>query len=106
MGKFRILFLTLLPQQDNFRSSLEKTEQYKKIKEHFKNVITKAYSSFMTYAAQHFEVFLRKFPYAEPIIHVLFPGMIEMIRTIMTKIVRKTYLVTAKPDGDFLKVMF
>ena len=103
MGKFRILFLTFLPKQDNFRSSLEKTEQYKKIKENFKNAITKAYLSFMTYAAQHFEVFLRKFPYAQTIIHVLYPGMIEMIRTIMTKFVRKKYLLTDQGPRNQMK---
>ena len=40
--------------------------------------------------------------------HVLYPGMTEMIRKIMTKFVRKKYLVTdqgtAKPDEDPLKV--
>ena len=56
-------FLTLLPKQDNFRSSVEKAERYKKIKEHFKNIITKAFLSFMIFIAQDFEVFLRKFQY-------------------------------------------
>ena len=101
-------FLTLLPKQDNFRSSVEKAERYKKIKEHFKNIITKAFLSFMIFVAQDFEVFLRKFQYEQPMIHVLYPGMIEMIRTIMTKFVRKKYLVadqgTAKSDEYLLKV--
>ena len=95
-------FLTLLPKQDNFCSLVEKTEQYKKIKEHFKNIITKGYLSLMTFVSQDFEVFLQKFQYEQPFIHVLYPGMIEMIRIIMTKFVRKKYLVTdqgtAKPD--------
>ena len=102
-------FLTLLPKQDNFRSSVEKAERYKKIKEHFKNIITKAFLSFMIFVAQDFEVFLRKFQYEQPMIHVLYPGMIEMIRTVMTKFVRKKYIVTdqgtARPDEDLLKVI-
>ena len=39
-------------------------------------------------------------------IHVLYPGMIEMISTIMSKFVRKKCLVTkqgtVKPDEDLL----
>ena len=62
----------------------------------------------MTFVAHDFEVFLRKFQYEPPIIHVLYPGMIEMIRKIITKFVRKKYLVTnqgtAKPDEDLLNV--
>ena len=63
----------------------------------------------MTFVAQDFEAFLRKFQYEQPMIHVLYPGMIEMIRTVMTKFVRKKYIVTdqgtARPDEDLLKVI-
>ena len=101
-------FLTLLPKQDDFRSSLEKTGRCKKIKEHFKNIITKAYLPFMTFVAQDFAVFLRKFQYEQTMIHVLYPGMVEMIRTVMTKFVRKKCLVTdqetLKLDEDLLMV--
>ena len=87
---------------------MEKTERFKKIKKHFKNITAKAYFSFMTFFAQDFEVFLQKFQYEQPMIHVLYLGMIEVIRTIMTKFIRKKYLVTdegtAKPDEDLLKV--
>ena len=101
-------FLTLLPKQDNFRSSLEKTGRCKEIKEHFKNSITKTYLPFMAFVAQDFAVFLRKFQYEQTMIHVLYPGMVEMIRTVMTKFVRKKCLVTdqgtLKLDEDLLKV--
>ena len=43
----------------------------------------------MTFVAQDFEVFLRKSQYVQPMIHVLYPGIIEMIRTIMTEFARK-----------------
>ena len=62
----------------------------------------------MTFFAQDFEVFLRKFQYKQPMIHILYPGVIEMIRIIRTKFVRKKYLLTdqgtSKPDEDLLKV--
>ena len=85
-----------MPKQDDFHFLVEKTERFKKIKEHFKNITCKAYLSFMTFFAQDFEVFLQKFQYEQPMIHVLHPGMIEMIKTIMTNFVRKKYLVKIK----------
>ena len=70
-----------------------KTERYKRLKEWFQCKTSEAYLSFMCFVAQDFEAFLRRFQFEQPMIHLLYPSMVEMIRSIMTKFIKKKYLV-------------
>ena len=56
------------------------------------------YLSFMCFVSQDFESFLRRFQFEQPMIHMLYPTMVDMIGSIMTKFVRKKYLVNE--DGS------
>ena len=47
----------------------------------------------MCFVAQDFEAFFRRFQFEQPMIHLLYPSMVEMIRSIMTKFIKKKYLV-------------
>ena len=47
----------------------------------------------MCFVAQDFEAFLQRFQFEQPMIHLLYPSMVEMIRSIMTKFIKKKYLV-------------
>ena len=62
----------------------------------------------MCFVAQDFEAFLRRFQFEQPMIHLLYPSMVEMIRSIMTKFIKKKYLVledgSPKKAEDILSV--
>ena len=55
----------------------------------------------MCFVAQDFEAFFRRFQFEQPMIHLLYPSMVEMIRSIMTKFIKKKYLVLE--DGSLKK---
>ena len=55
----------------------------------------------MCFVAQDFEAILRRFQFEQPMIHLLYPSMVEMIRSIMTKFTKKKYLVLE--DGSLKK---
>ena len=69
---------------------------------------SEAYLSFMCFVAQDFEVFLRRFQFELQMIHLLYPSVVEMIRSIMTKFIKKKYLVledgSPKKSEDILSV--
>ena len=62
----------------------------------------------MCFVAQDFEAFLWRFQFEQPMIHLLYPSMVEMIRSIMTKFIKKKYLVledgSPKKAEDILSV--
>ena len=55
---------------------------------------TEAYISFMAFASQDFESFLRRFQFEQPMIHLLYPAIVELIRNLMTKFVKKKHIVS------------
>ena len=70
-----------------------KTESCKRLKERFQCNTSEAYLSFMWFITQDFEAFLRRFQFEQPMIHLLYLSMVEMIWSIMTKFIKKKYLV-------------
>ena len=85
-----------------------KTESCKRLKERFQCNTSEAYLSFMWFITQDFEAFLRRFQFEQPMIHLLYLSMVEMIRSIMTKFIKKKYLVledgSPKNSEDILSV--
>ena len=86
-------FLKFLPTTSTFKTSAMNTERYIWLKGRFQCKNSEAYLSFMCFAAQDFEAFLRRFQVEQPMIHMLYPSMVEIIWSIMTKFVKKKYLV-------------
>ena len=70
-----------------------KTERYKRLKEQFQCKTSETYLLFMCFVAQDFEVFLQRLQFEQQMIHLLYPSMVEIIRSIMTKFIKKKYLV-------------
>ena len=60
--------------------------------------------SLMCFAAQDFEALLRRFQFEQPMIQMLYPFMIEMIRSIMTKFIRKNILYLRMAPQRKLKI--
>ena len=86
--------MKFLPKQKTFKSTVANTERYTRLKGTMTSTETEAYLSVMTFASQEFESFLRQFQFEQPMIHLLYPAMVELIRTIMTKFIRRKYLQT------------
>ena len=95
-------FLKFLPTTPAFKASVMKTECYKRLKERFQCKTSEVYLSFMYFVAQDFEAFLRRFQFEQPMIHLLYLSMVGMIWSIMTKFIKKKYLVLE--DEDILSV--
>ena len=99
-------FLKFLPTTPTFKASVTKTERYKRQKERFQCKTSEAYLSFMCFVAQDFEAFFRRFQFEQPMIHLLYPSMVEMIRSIMTKFIKKKYLVLEDGSPKKLKIFY
>ena len=101
-------FLKFLPTTSVFKTSVMNTDCYKRLKERFQCKNSEAYLSFMSFVTQDFETFLRRFQFEQPMIHMLYPSIVEMIRSIMTKFIKKKYLVledgSPKAAEDILSV--
>ena len=91
-------FLEFLPKQKGFRhaNGVGRTERYNRISEILKHPLTEAYISFMVFIANDFEAFLRRFQFDQPMIHVLFDGIVELIRGLLTKFLKKKKMLTAE----------
>ena len=91
-------FMKFLPTTSTFKYTIEGTNRYIRIKDILQKSTSEAYLAFMCFANQDFESFLRRFQYEQPMIHMLYPAMVDMIRSIMVKFVKKKYLT--KEDGS------
>jgi hypothetical protein len=85
-------FLTFLPKQPGFKSSVAKTERYARLQLILRNPDSELYMAFMVFAAQDFDSFLKQFQYEQPMIHMLHPAMVDLIRKIMSRFVKAKYL--------------
>ena len=81
-------FLTFLPKQKGF-SRVKSTDRYQRIESSLKDNSTLAYISFCAYISQDFEAFLLPFQSEEPMIHVLYPEMINLLTTLMRKFIKR-----------------
>ena len=78
-------FLKFVPRQKSSKFS----PRYDRIVEHLTSPLTESYIAFMVFVSQDFEEYLRIFQYDQPIINMLWPKMIEVIRSLMSKFVSK-----------------
>jgi hypothetical protein len=76
-------FLTYLPKQPGFKRSVAKTERYKRLQLILRKPDSELYMSFMVFAVQDFDSFLKQFHYGQPMIHMLHPAMVDLIHNIM-----------------------
>ena len=84
-------FLTFLPKQKGFNSTVAKTTRYQRIKAVLVEPMSEAYLSFMVFAVQDFESFLRRFQYDQPMIHILYTSIVEL-----RKFVKKCKLASSE----------
>ena len=68
--------------------------------------LTQQYLAFGTFASQDFETFLLKFQYEQPMIHMLYTSMEELLSNLMQKFVAKAKLFESngvlKPTTEFV----
>ena len=83
-------FLKFLPRQKGFKSS----PRYDRIVKHLTSPLTEPYVAFMVFVSQDFEKFLRVVQYDKPMIHMLWPKMIKLIRSLISKFVYKRQLLS------------
>ena len=96
-------FLNYLPRQkDQFRE-LKKTERYQRIASALKS----AHLAFCAFCTEHFEEFLLQFQYVQPMIHLLYDGMMTLVKGLMRKFIKKKYLQQdgkSKDDDAILEI--
>ena len=85
-------FLKFLPKQKTFRSTVEKTDRYKRISKNLNDPLIEATLSFCSYIANDFEGFLKPFQSSEPKFHLMYPAMSNLISNMMHKFVSKKVL--------------
>ena len=85
--------LKFFPTISTFKTSVAKKKQYICLKEWFQYKNSEAYLSFMCFAVQDFEAIIWNFQFEQSMIHMLYPSMVEMIWYIITKFIKKTYVV-------------
>ena len=91
-------FLKFFPKEKNFRSTVEKTDRYKRICKYLNDPLVEAALSFCGYIANDFEEFLKPFQSNEPKIHLMYPAMCQLVANIMHKFVSRKVL-----SGDAAK---
>ena len=79
-------FIKFLPKQNGF-TKLSQSVRYQRIA--LQDNSTVAYISFCAYVSQDFEAFLLPFQGEEPMIHLLYPEMINLLTTLMRKFIKK-----------------
>lgn len=87
-------FLVFLPKQPNFKgkNGIKENKRYQQIKKALENDLTKLYLSFIAYASQDFESFLFLFQSDEPLIHMLYQKMGDLLLNLMVKFCRNANL--------------
>ena len=81
-------FMKFLPKQNGF-TKLSQSVRYQRIAAALKDNSTVAYISFCAYVSQYFEAFLLPFQGEEPMIHLLYPEMINLFTKLMRKFIKK-----------------
>ena len=82
-------FLNFIPKQKTFKYTIKETKRYKHIVEMLKAPMTQRSLAFCAFASQDFETFLLKFQYEQPMIHMLYTSMEELLSNLMQKFVAK-----------------
>lgn len=86
-------FLKILPKQKNFAREIEKTERYQSIRASLSNKITCLNMAFVIYVADILEQFIIPFQSSEPLIHLLYKGVGELLYKLMSNFMKKSLIV-------------
>ena len=97
--------LVFLPKQKNFVREIKETARYKRIVQNLKSNLTLSYLAFVVFIAHSFDDFLVLFQSSEPLIHILYEQMKDLLTKIMSYFIKKKYLVEEK-DGKFIPKSF
>ena len=85
-------FLTFLPKESNFKSTVANPDLYKSIRASWQNPLTEAYISFCAYSTTEFKDFLLQFQSGEPRIHLLYSSLCKLVPNLQQKFIRKKLL--------------
>ena len=78
---------------------MKKTERYQRIKSILADPMPEKYLSFCAFATGDFESFLLQFQNDQPMIHMLYDGMFNLLTNLMKKFIKKKVLFNE--NGDF-----
>ena len=81
-------FLEFLPKTKEF-SKLKTSERYLRICNQLIDDTTEIYLSFCAFCAEDFESFLTQFQFDQPMIHVLYDGMFNLLTNLMKRFIKK-----------------
>ena len=93
-------FLSFLPTTSTFKSTVQETPRYNRIKKALNDEITLQYLSFVVFFATDSEVFLTKFQSKKPHIHILYDEMEKLLWQTMSKFIKTKQLSSQKEDGS------
>ena len=98
LPNFKEYFLKFLPKTNQY-NELKKTERYQRIKSILADPMSEVYLSFCAFAIGDFESFLLQFQNDQPIIHMLYDGMFNLLTNLMKRFIKKK--VFFNENGDF-----
>lgn len=85
-------FLTSLPKEKNFKREISGTPRYQRIEKLLKSKLTLPYMSYIVYLASDFESFMIPFQTDAPMVHVLHPKMLALLKSMLRKFIDSKYL--------------
>ena len=88
-------FLEFLPKDPSSKAAfrqVKETKRYQRIHDHLKNPITLAYVAFCAYVARDFESFLLPFQSEKPMVHLMYPQMVTLLRNLMVKFIKGKHI--------------
>ena len=91
-------FLKFLPKTNQY-NELKKTESYQRIKSILADPISEVYLSFCAFATGDFESFQLQFQNDQPMFHMLYDGMFNLLTILMKKVIKKKGVFNG--NGDF-----
>ena len=94
-----------MPKRKNFVREIKETARYKRTVQNLKSNLTLPYLAFVVFIAHSFDDFLVLFQSSEPLIHISYERMKDLLTKIMSYFIKKKYLVEEK-DGKFVPKSF
>ena len=101
--KFEIAFLVFLPSASTFKSTVQATARYTRIKKALEDESTLQYLSFVAFFATDSETFLIRFQSTKPLIHFLYEEIEKLLWNTMSKFVKSKHLSNQTDDGTIKK---
>ena len=83
--------MSFLPKTKEF-SKLKTSERYLRICNQLEDDMTEIYLSFCAFFIEDFESFLNQFQFDQPMIHVLYDGMFNLLTNLMKKFAKKKHI--------------